>query len=221
MAIGIIEINNVPHRWQILEQTRFGGKVCLCRAVIIIMIAAKVGKHRRVETAPPYPLLVQRMARDLHDSIVDVGLHHLRQQRVELERIRSGVRGREMLYPQAIIDRTDHPHGLAGCLQNRFDDIRGCRLAVRSRDPNQAQVSPRMPIVRTGEAGERLATIGHLDHRAARLLRALLQGRRALFHHQRRGTLSERFVEKAPADVVEAEREKLERYRRELDALSN
>src|SRR5712691_1600990 len=54
-----------------------------------------------------------------------------------------------------------------------------------------------MPIVRTGEAGERLATIGHLDHRAARLLRALLQGRRALFHHQRRGTLSERFVEKA------------------------
>jgi hypothetical protein len=30
---------------------------------------------------------------------------------------------------------------------------------------------------------------------------------------------NERFVERAPAAVVEAEREKLERYRRELDAL--
>ena len=30
---------------------------------------------------------------------------------------------------------------------------------------------------------------------------------------------NERFVSKAPADVVEAEREKLERYRRELEAL--
>ena len=30
---------------------------------------------------------------------------------------------------------------------------------------------------------------------------------------------NERFVEKAPPDVVEAEREKLERYRRELEAL--
>ena len=32
---------------------------------------------------------------------------------------------------------------------------------------------------------------------------------------------NERFVENAPEDVVEAEREKLERYRRELDALSH
>ncbi len=30
---------------------------------------------------------------------------------------------------------------------------------------------------------------------------------------------NERFVEEAPADVVDAEREKLERYRRELAAL--
>ena len=31
---------------------------------------------------------------------------------------------------------------------------------------------------------------------------------------------NERFVQNAPAHVVEAEREKLERYRRELDALT-
>ena len=32
---------------------------------------------------------------------------------------------------------------------------------------------------------------------------------------------NERFVANAPADVVEAEREKLERYRRELDAIGD
>jgi len=32
---------------------------------------------------------------------------------------------------------------------------------------------------------------------------------------------NERFVQNAPAQVVEAEREKLERYRRELDAISD
>jgi valyl-tRNA synthetase len=32
---------------------------------------------------------------------------------------------------------------------------------------------------------------------------------------------NERFVSRAPDHVVQAEREKLERYRRELDALSN
>ena len=37
-----------------------------------------------------------------------------------------------------------------------------------------------------------------------------------------RGMLAnERFTSKAPTEVVEAEREKLERYRRELDAISN
>ena len=38
----------------------------------------------------------------------------------------------------------------------------------------------------------------------------------------REGMLAnERFVKNAPADVVEAEREKLARYRRELDAVSD
>jgi valyl-tRNA synthetase len=32
---------------------------------------------------------------------------------------------------------------------------------------------------------------------------------------------NDRFVQRAPADVVEAEREKLARYRRELDALTD
>src|SRR5437763_11742560 len=53
-----------------------------------------------------------------------------------------------------------------------------------------------MPMICTGEERERLATVGHFNHRASRLLRPLQQGRRALFYHEYGGTLVERFVEK-------------------------
>ena len=62
LAIGIIEIENVPHRWQILEQTRFGGKVGLHRTVIIVVVTTEVGKYCRFKAATPHALLVERMA---------------------------------------------------------------------------------------------------------------------------------------------------------------
>ncbi len=54
---------------------------------------------------------------------------------------------------------------------------------------------------------------GDVDAERARL--------RAEIERAERMLANERFVEKAPADVVEAEREKLERYRRELDAIGD
>jgi valyl-tRNA synthetase len=58
--------------------------------------------------------------------------------------------------------------------------------------------------VQPGAAGDAQAEIDRLEKEIARA-----EGMLA----------NERFTSKAPQDVVEAEREKLERYRRELDAL--
>jgi valyl-tRNA synthetase len=58
---------------------------------------------------------------------------------------------------------------------------------------------------------ERARANGNADAEIARLRGEIQRAERQL--------ANERFVERAPADVVEAEREKLERYRRELDAL--
>ena len=60
--------------------------------------------------------------------------------------------------------------------------------------------------LRPGAAGDAQAEIDRLEHEIARA-----EGMLA----------NERFTSKAPPEVVEAEREKLERYRRELDALRN
>jgi valyl-tRNA synthetase len=54
---------------------------------------------------------------------------------------------------------------------------------------------------------------GRLDEEIARLEQEIARGEKMLSN--------ERFVANAPADVVEAEREKLERYRRELDSIRN
>jgi valyl-tRNA synthetase len=58
---------------------------------------------------------------------------------------------------------------------------------------------------------ERLKANGNVEAERARLRAEIARAERML--------ANERFVEKAPPEVVDAEREKLERYRRELDAI--
>ena len=59
---------------------------------------------------------------------------------------------------------------------------------------------------------ERQKANGNVDAERARLQKEIERAERML--------ANERFVQKAPAEVVDAEREKLQRYRRELDAIS-
>jgi valyl-tRNA synthetase len=60
---------------------------------------------------------------------------------------------------------------------------------------------------------ERAKTDGNAEAELERLRKEIARAESML--------ANERFTSKAPAEVVEAEREKLERYRRELDAISN
>ena len=64
-------------------------------------------------------------------------------------------------------------------------------------------------VVRPGRA----AANGNVDAERDRLRKEIARAEGML--------ANERFLAKAPADVVAAEREKLERYRRELDALGS
>jgi valyl-tRNA synthetase len=60
---------------------------------------------------------------------------------------------------------------------------------------------------------ERAKANGNADAERKRLRNEIERAERQL--------ANERFVQNAPADVVDAEREKLERYRRELDAIGD
>ncbi len=104
----------------------------------------------------------------------------------------------------------------------------GVVLAARGREPHE--LVARLARVEFGAdgTGEAVATVGAVeimpsDGVDAELVRAGLEARRAELQGEvsrAEGKLAnERFVAKAPADVVEAEREKLDRYRRELEEL--
>ena len=60
---------------------------------------------------------------------------------------------------------------------------------------------------------ERVKTDGNAEAEIERLRKEIARAEGML--------ANERFIANAPAEVVEAEREKLERYRRELDAIGN
>jgi len=60
---------------------------------------------------------------------------------------------------------------------------------------------------------ERAKANGNVDAERARLVEEIARSEGML--------ANERFVSNAPPEVVEAEREKLERYRRELDAIGD
>ena len=60
---------------------------------------------------------------------------------------------------------------------------------------------------------ERFRANGDAEAERARLRKEIERGEKML--------ANERFVARAPAEVVDAERKKLERYRRELDAISD
>jgi valyl-tRNA synthetase len=60
---------------------------------------------------------------------------------------------------------------------------------------------------------ERQKSNGNVEAERARLRKEIERGEKML--------ANERFVASAPPEVVEAERQKLERYRRELDAISD
>ena len=66
-------------------------------------------------------------------------------------------------------------------------------------------------VVRPERAGGPAGANGNVEDEQERLRREISRAEAML--------ANERFVERAPAEVVEAEREKLERFRRELDAL--
>ena len=76
-----------------------------------------------------------------------------------------------------------------------------------------------MTVVRAGQEREHLTTVGHLDHGAARLLHALLQGARELFHHQNAGTPVERLAKKAVAIGMHPTQRHEERLRYHLTGI--
>ena len=125
----------------------------------------------------------QRVGRHLHRHAPDATIAHVRQHRLQLQRLRRRLVGGPRLVPEHVLDGADHAGGQAARAQQRLDQIRGRGLAVGPGDSDQRELARWMPVVGAGkprqrhprrrhehlsdgEVGDRLA-LGDDDGRAA------------------------------------------------------
>ena len=146
------------------EQAQLGVPVPLERAVQLQVLVREVREDRHVIRDPGHALQLQGVGRGLEDRGLVAGGAHRPQHGLEL---RGGGRGHVRLValphvPHPGLHGADEPGRDAGCLEGRHGQERGRGLAVRPRDPHDAQLPGRIPGPPAGRLGE-----GHpraLDH---------------------------------------------------------
>ena len=196
-SVWIIEIQNVPLRFEVPEQPCLRVEVGRFGTVIIKMIATQVGKcgHRKRAAADAF--LCQSMAGNFHHRITGTRSNHLRQQVVQQCGIGGGLWRRQALGPDAVIHRAQHADGFPGGLQDGFDDVSRGGLAVCSGNADQGQLARRVPIIGAGQHGHRLVAIRYANDRLALRLHPGPQRGGQFLNDKRAGAPVERFGEKA------------------------
>jgi valyl-tRNA synthetase len=112
-----------------------------------------------------------------------------------------------------IVSAWPEPDGRYADQQPAFEQIRTAAEVFRRSGVTPALTDDQRRIFEAVVRPERVKADGDAPAEVARLTKEIARAEGML--------ANERFTSKAPPDVVEAEREKLERYRRELDALRN
>ena len=101
------------------------------------------------------------MAADLHDGLGGTIGKRAREELIEFERFRRGMRRGDDLARQVILHGADQSVLARGGLQNGLQDKRGRRFAVGARDAGDAKALGRMLVEIGAEAGQRAASVRH------------------------------------------------------------
>ena len=110
------------------------------------MIAREVGECRRREGAPRHAFLRERMARDLHGGHSRSGLHHAREQRLQLVGFRRSVRRLRVPARPARLDGAEKTGREARARANLLGEIRRRRLAVGAGDAEKLHPLRRLAV---------------------------------------------------------------------------
>ena len=104
---------------------------------------------------------------DLHRDGVDAARAHLAQRALEVEALGRRVHRAPALVREADLDRADEPDAPARRPQDRLDQVRGARLAVRAGDADERRARPR-----AGRRSARRAARGRAACRATTIATA-------------------------------------------------
>ncbi len=140
-----------------VEEVALGFEVAVHVAVEVEVVAGQVREDRDREAATVHALQLQRVRGDLEHRVAAARVHHLAEERLEVRGLGSGAHGRGQAVSDAVVDRAHEPDLLAGRPQDRVDEVGGRGLAVRARDPDEAELLRRVAEGRGREDGQGLA----------------------------------------------------------------
>ena len=133
------------------------------------MVPGQVGEPADSEGHRVDPTQRERVAGHLHHHGVHAALHHHRQQRLQIGRLRGGQRGGLVASVDADADGADETGHPVGRPQPGFDQVAGGGLARRAGDADHAQLRRRLAVHRGGDTAEHRARRRVHQHRGAQI----------------------------------------------------
>ena len=118
------------------------------------VVLGQVGEDRDVEREGVHAREGQGVRGHLHGDATDRAIAHERQHGLELERVGSRLTRRSALGPEHVLDGADDAGREPPRAQQRLDQVRGGRLAVRPGDPDEQQRARGMTVIRVRQARE-------------------------------------------------------------------
>ena len=170
-AVGIVDIQDADSRHAgagAFEEAALGGKIIIESAVKIEMVARQIRKDGSGKAAAPGTVERERMRTGLEHGMRPARLHHFRQERLQVERLRRGG-GRGMARQRrAVLDGAEQAALVSCGAQDRIDQKARSRLAVRAGDADQTEFVGRLAEEIRGDDGQRLARVRHANPRDLR-----------------------------------------------------
>ncbi len=141
------------------EEPLLGGKVGFHGAVVVKVVAGKVGEDGNFIADAPSASLLQRVAAHFHHRLAHTGRDCVLQQGIERVCLWSGVAGWQLLPCQVHLNGAQQKALAASGGEHCFQQ-EGCgRLAIGAGHPGHAEPPFRVPGERSRNVGQCVATV--------------------------------------------------------------
>ena len=138
------------------------------------MVLREVGEDGGREWQAVRAMLVERVRGNLHGAGAAAMATHLREQGLDFEALRRGVRGRHMLTTEVVKDGAEQSAAHLAEIHQMMREEGGGRFSIRAGDADERHVFPRMAVQGRSGIRERDARLTHMNPRCAATIRRSL-----------------------------------------------
>ena len=128
------------------EELHLGLEVLLHRAVVVEMVLREVGEDGGGKRQAMSAMLIERVRRNFHRASAAAMSAHLREQGLDFEALRRGVRGRHMLTAKVVKDGAEQSAAHLAEIHQMMREEGGGGFSIRASDADERHVFARMAV---------------------------------------------------------------------------